>query len=177
LIAEQLERERKKQADVSEMERRRAVSAGVKRLNETALVSGTAHAESHAKLNKRYNSAPVTRQTMKSVNSTSTTITNLENARPPKPPKQHSGKENKENIINTRDLNGDEESQVRRNKSVTIKEKPDRSKRIPSSTKFTFPTPVNYSTPVSITIYSCRTVALWFYVLVSIATFFALRDL
>ncbi|XP_048739096.1 uncharacterized protein LOC125653578 isoform X2 [Ostrea edulis] len=145
---EQLERERRKQADVSEMERRRAVSAGVKRLNETALVSGTAHAESHAKLNKRYNSAPIIRQTMKNVNSTSASIKNLQNAMPPKPPKQQNGKENKENIPHTSAGNGVGESDVRRHKSVSIKEKADRSKRIPSSTKFTFPTPVNYSTPV-----------------------------
>ncbi|XP_062602679.1 uncharacterized protein LOC134264404 isoform X1 [Saccostrea cucullata] len=145
---EQLERERKKQADITEMERRRVVSAGVKRLNETALVSGTAHAESHAKLNRRYHSAPVTRLTGTKLNSTSTTIKDLESSKPPKPQKPSYNKENKENIPrSSTNKNSTKDSELRRNKSVTITENSPDVKKI-STKKFTFPTPVNYSTPV-----------------------------
>lgn len=121
------------------MERRRAVSAGVKRLNEMALVSGTAHADSHAKLNNRIQSAPVVRH----MKTTSTTIQILDNSKPPRE------SENKENIGGSSNVSSAKDSELHRNKSVSMKEKDERSQRIPSSTKFTFPTPVNYSTPVS----------------------------
>ncbi|XP_022296010.2 uncharacterized protein LOC111105852 isoform X2 [Crassostrea virginica] len=145
---EQLQRERRKQADIQEMERRRVVSAGVKRLNETALVSGTAHAESHAKLNNRIQSAPVVRQTGQRIKSTSsTTIQILDTSTSSKSAKYQREKENKENVDNT-SVNSAKSSDVRRKKSVSVKENPEKVQRISSSTKFTFPTPVNYSTPV-----------------------------
>lgn len=132
------------------MERRRVVSAGVKRLNETALVSGTAHAESHAKLNNRIQSAPVVRQTGQRIKSTSsTTIQILDTSPSSKSAKYQREKENKENVDNT-SVNSAKSSDVRRKKSVSVKENPEKVQRISSSTKFTFPTPVNYSTPVSL---------------------------
>ena len=132
------------------MERRRVVSAGVKRLNETALVSGTAHAESHAKLNNRIQSAPVVRQTGPRIKSTSsTTIQILDTSPSPKSAKYQREKENKENVDNT-SVNCAKSSDVRRKKTVSVKENPEKVQRISSSTKFTFPTPVNYSTPVSL---------------------------
>lgn len=130
---------------MQEMERRRAVSAGVKRLNEMALVSGTAHADSHAKLNNRIQSAPVIRH----MKTTSTTIHILDNSKPPRPVKPQRERENKENIGSSSNVSSAKDSELRRNKSVSMKEKDERVQRIPSSTKFTFPTPVNYSTPVS----------------------------
>lgn len=130
---------------MQEMERRRAVSAGVKRLNEMALVSGTAHADSHAKLNNRIQSAPVIRH----MKTTSTTIQILDNSKPPRPVKPQRKSENKENIGSSSNVSSAKDSELRRNKSVSMKEKDERVQRIPSSTKFTFPTPVNYSTPVS----------------------------